>query len=72
MSDEIPDWERLLAAERHLRLGAAQPVDAAKIELAGYRGLGPPWNDWKYLAERGRAWARILSAMILRGEEASG
>lgn len=54
------------------RLGAAQPVDAARIELTGYRGLVPPWNDWQYLEERGRAWARTLSAMILRPEEEPG
>lgn len=52
------------------RLGAAQPVDAAKIELAGYRGLVAPWNDWLHLAERGRHWARVLSAAFLQHKEA--
>ena len=51
------------------RLGAAEPVDAAKIELAGYRGLVAPWNDWHHLAERGRAWARSLTAMFLGQEQ---
>mgnify|MGYP001160700822 CR=1 FL=1 len=53
------------------RLGAAQPVDAARIELSGYRGLVAPWNDWHYLTERGRAWARTLAAMFLGSEEVS-
>ncbi len=54
------------------RLGAAQPVDAARIELASYRGLVPPWNDWRYLAARGRAWARTLAELLLRREESPG
>ncbi|HEV7668429.1 MAG TPA: hypothetical protein VGS22_07890 [Thermoanaerobaculia bacterium] len=53
------------------RLGAAEPVDAGQIELAGYRNLVSPWNDWQYLAERGRAWARTLTATLLQPEGAS-
>ncbi len=70
--DEIYPQENgaSVLAELIERLGAARPIDAARIELAGYRGLVPPWNDWHHLADRGRAWAGILSAMILRrGEE---
>ncbi len=52
------------------RLGAAHPVDAARIELAGYRNLVSPWNDWQHLAERGRAWAQTLSEMFLQPEGA--
>ncbi|MEP7009234.1 MAG: hypothetical protein ABJC13_02825 [Acidobacteriota bacterium] len=51
------------------RLGAAQPADAARIELSGYRGLQAPWNDWHYLAGRGRDWAQTLSTMILKRDE---
>ncbi|HXU29207.1 MAG TPA: hypothetical protein VN851_01405 [Thermoanaerobaculia bacterium] len=69
--DEIYPQENgaSVLAELVERLGAAQPIDAARIELSGYRGLLPPWNDWHYLAERGRAWAQTLSSMILKREE---
>jgi hypothetical protein len=53
-----PGGESVLA-EVIERLGAAQPLDAAKIDLTSYRGLQPPWNDWQHVASRGRAWARI-------------
>jgi hypothetical protein len=49
------------------RLGAAQPLDAATIDLTTYRGLQPPWNDWQHVASRGRAWARILASQLLAG-----
>ncbi len=51
------------------RLGTAQPIDVAEIHLASYRGLKPPWNDWKQLVRRGRAWAQVLAALLLAGEE---
>lgn len=47
------------------RLGAARPVDAAQIELASYRHLVAPWNDWGHLAARGRAWAQTLADLLL-------
>jgi hypothetical protein len=47
------------------RLGSARPVDMAKIDLASYRGLQPPWNDWQYVTTRGRMWARTLAALLL-------
>jgi hypothetical protein len=50
------------------RLGAARPVDEASIELASYRGLVSPWNDWRHLAARGRAWAQMLAEMLLKPE----
>jgi len=51
------------------RLSAAQPVDAAEIDLATYRGLKPPWNDWSYVADRGRHWARKLADLLLGGSK---
>jgi len=112
MSGEaLEDWERLLAAERHLqalvpgsvllerlgedeartalqkldelypqpsgasvlaevieRLGSAQPVDVAEIDLATYRGLKAEWNDWNHVTARGRHWARVLTDPLLRGD----
>lgn len=56
-------------AEVAERLGAARPVDAAEIDLASYRGLKAPWNDWEYVAARGRKWAAVLADIILgKGE----
>ncbi len=54
-------------AEVAERLGAAQPLDVANVDLASYRGLQPPWNDWRHVAERGRAWARVLADLLLPG-----
>jgi len=51
------------------RLGSAQPVDAAKIDLAGYRGLRPPWNEWQHVTSRGRQWAQVLADLLLREKE---
>lgn len=47
------------------RLGAAHPTDAAEIDLATYRGLVPPWNDWTHVGARGRSWARVLADQLL-------
>lgn len=51
------------------RLGAAQPFDAAEVDLASYRSLRPPWNDWRHVESRGRAWSRILADLLLNGKE---
>jgi hypothetical protein len=56
-----------VVAEVIERLGAAQPLDAAQIDLTTYRGLQSPWNDWQHVATRGRAWARILASQFLAG-----
>jgi len=47
------------------RLGAAHPTDAGEIDLATYRALVSPWNDWTYVRARGRAWARVLADQLL-------
>ena len=41
------------------RLARAAPGAAARIDLARYRGLLPPWNDWEHVSARGRGWARL-------------
>lgn len=51
------------------RLGSGQPIDAAEIDLAGYRGLVPPWNNWEHVTGRGRAWARTLADLLLGAKE---
>jgi hypothetical protein len=52
-------------AEVAERLAAASPRDAADIDLASYRGLRPPWNDWSYVAGRGRQWAPLVARVAL-------
>lgn len=49
------------------RLAAAAPVDLAAIDLASYRGLRAPWNDWGHLVVRGRRWAAVLARVALEG-----
>jgi hypothetical protein len=51
------------------RLAAASPSDRAEVELRAYKGLVAPWNDWRHLADRGRHWAAVLAASLLRGEK---
>ena len=55
-------------AEVAERLAGAAPGDAAEIDLATYRGLRPPWNDWPYVVNRGRAWAPLVARVALEGE----
>lgn len=71
--DEIyPQPGGSVLAEVIERLGAAQPVDEGGIDLATYRGLAPPWNDWSYVVDRGRFWARVLAHRLLDDEEGGG
>jgi hypothetical protein len=49
------------------RLGAAAPSDAPDVDLRTYKGLVAPWNDWAYLASRGRQWAQVLARLRLEG-----
>ena len=49
------------------RLGSADPSDRAEVDLATYRDLVGPWNQWSHLSERGRHWAKILAQGRLTG-----
>jgi hypothetical protein len=51
------------------RLGSADPSDRAGVDLATYKDLVAPWNDWSHLARRGRDWARTLAGAVLSGDE---
>ncbi len=65
--DEIyhqPNGTSVLA-EVAERLGEAKPLDAGRIDLASYRGLVAPWNDWNHLESRGRFWAGIVADLTL-------
>ena len=50
------------------RLAGAVPQDRAEIDLSRYRGLQPPWNDWRHLAARGRRWAPVVARVALQEE----
>ncbi len=52
-------------AEVAERLGHAQPGDAASLDVATYRGLRVPWNDWEHVVRRGRVWARLVAGLAL-------
>ena len=52
-------------AELANRLSAALPKDRAEVDLEDYRGLQPPWNDWKHLAALGRKWGKVMARIIL-------
>jgi len=47
------------------RLAAAAPSDHAAVDLATYRGLSAPWNQWEHLVARGRAWAPLVARVAL-------
>lgn len=47
------------------RLASAQPRDRAQVELSSYKDLQSPWNDWTFLAGRGRHFATVLTASLL-------
>lgn len=51
------------------RLAAAAPTDAPAVEIASYKGLAAPWNDWPHLSARGRHWAGVLARTLLSGAE---
>lgn len=55
-------------AELGERLAAARPPDRAKLDLATYRGLVAPWNDWDHVVSRGRRWAEIIASLALQGD----
>jgi hypothetical protein len=49
------------------RLASAAPDDRAQIDVANYRGLRAPWNQWSHVAERGAHWAKGLAELALGG-----
>ncbi len=51
------------------RLATASPSDTSEVDLASYKDLVSPWNDWKHLSERGRHWSSVLAKLVLAPEE---
>lgn len=47
------------------RLAAAAPRDVGQIELATYKGLEPPWNDWQHVVTRGRLLAPLVAHLAM-------
>jgi hypothetical protein len=52
------------------RLAAAAPGDAGEVDLASYKAIAAPWNDWGYVSGRGRRWAAVLAQGLLDGTHA--
>lgn len=52
-------------AEVAERLAAAAPTDRAVVDLTQYRALRSPWDDWSYVAARGRVWAPVTARIAL-------
>jgi len=47
------------------RLASVRPADRAAVDLATYKGILAPWNEWPFLEARSRFWASRLSAVAL-------
>jgi hypothetical protein len=52
-------------AEVAERLVQARPADVAAVDLATYKGLVAPWNDWSHVVERGRAFAPVVARVAM-------
>jgi len=67
-ADALPDWEKLLAAERHVQAlvpGAVLVGVTAAAIHATYKGLTAPWNRWGHLRSRGRRWSRVIAGLAM-------
>jgi hypothetical protein len=53
------------------RLAAASPSDVSEVDLASYKDLVEPWNDWDHITERGRHWSIILAKLVLEPEQST-
>lgn len=49
-------------------LGEARPADQSSVDLASYKGVTSPWNEWDHVSARGRFWASCLSAFVMKDE----
>jgi hypothetical protein len=54
------------------RLAEAAPNDSPDVDLVSYRGLKPPWNEFQYLATRGREWAKLVARLVLDRDSQGG
>jgi hypothetical protein len=52
-------------AELAERLATAAPGDAGSLDMTTYKGLTPPWNDWRHVVARGRFWAQHVARTAL-------
>ena len=51
------------------RLATGVPPDRGRVDIASYRGLRSPWNDWNHVVQRGRHWAEVLAQRALADGE---
>ena len=47
-------------------LAAARPVDRGALDLKTYKGIVPPWDDWRHIEARARFWAARLAKLSMR------
>jgi hypothetical protein len=47
------------------RLAAARPADRASVDLRTYKGVQPPWHEWKHIEDRSRFWAARIAGMAM-------
>ena len=52
-------------AEAVERLAAGTPLDASAVDLVTYKGLVAPWNEWRHVVARGRAWSAVLAPLVM-------
>ena len=45
-----------------VKLAAPDPMDPEGVDLAEYKGLVPPWNEWTAVVEQCSALAPEISA----------
>ncbi len=67
LDDLYPQPSASVLVEVVERLASAAPADLADVELSSYKGLLPPWTDWRHVAARGRHFAQLLAGELLGG-----
>jgi hypothetical protein len=46
-----------------VKLGIPDPYDLTEVDLTEYKGIIPPWNDWRAVEKQ----CRVLAVAMLRG-----
>ena len=67
--DELyPQPSASVLAEFIDRLARAAPGDLATVDLATYKDLRAPWNEWAHVEQEGRRLAVVLSRALLEAQ----
>jgi hypothetical protein len=43
-----------------VKLADPEPYDLTDVDLSEYKGIAPPWNDWRAVQEQCRLLAKAL------------